>query len=218
MAKKNHRVEILVAIIGSAAILGAAVIANWDKLFAPKSGPAPEPTVQGPISSPTNVVSSPTSSPNRPRESPTETVTTTPTPIVPSPTREEASPVTAQEVWGIRLDIVGTRRIGDTLYLNLRLTNDASEAKLITLFGKGLYAEAKIYADGNIYEGSYVSAGSEELGLVDVRVPGQTYVNANIVFKGLPTNLHFATTIEIPYSSQNNLPAGRMHFTKISIN
>ncbi|HEY6804815.1 MAG TPA: hypothetical protein VI306_14670 [Pyrinomonadaceae bacterium] len=138
-------------------------------------------------------------------------------PVSQSP-REEPSPVTAQEIYGILIETVGNRRVGDIVYLNLRLTNNTSEAKLVTLFGAGLYGKAKLYSDGNPYDGSYVTVGSEERELLDVRIPGNTYVNANVVFKGIPTNLHSATVIEIPYSYQNGMPDGRMHFTKIDIN
>jgi hypothetical protein len=44
MAESGHRGAIVIALIGVAGTLGAAVISNWDKLFAPasRSGPASE--------------------------------------------------------------------------------------------------------------------------------------------------------------------------------
>jgi hypothetical protein len=45
--KKSYRTEIIVALIGVAGVLGAAVIANWDKIFKEPVIPPPESHVEG---------------------------------------------------------------------------------------------------------------------------------------------------------------------------
>ena len=51
MAEPNHRVTIVVAIIGAVATLGAALIANWDKVFtrAPQAATRAEPVAETPV-------------------------------------------------------------------------------------------------------------------------------------------------------------------------
>ena len=52
MSDSSHRVQIIVAVIGLIGVLGAAVIANWDKIFGPVMQPEPVSIPIGDVSSP----------------------------------------------------------------------------------------------------------------------------------------------------------------------
>lgn len=137
--------------------------------------------------------------------------------VVPGTDKQDATPVTKQEVDGLTIEITNTRRVGDTLKLDLRLTNNTPEAKVITLFGKGLYGSSKIYSNGDYHEASTVTSVNDNGQLYNVRVPGSTYMNASVDFKNIPNDLHFTELIEVTYSYENSTPAGVIAFKNINI-
>ena len=79
MANSSHRATIAVAIIGVVGTLGAALIANWDKVFTAAPQPVATPAPQ----------SSTTAPPARPAERPPKVVRAEPTP---QPVRADPAP------------------------------------------------------------------------------------------------------------------------------
>lgn len=138
-------------------------------------------------------------------------------PMATESNKQDSASVTKQEINGLTIEIINTRRIGDTLKLDLRLTNNTSEVKEITLFGKGLYGSSKIYSNGSFYEASTVTSANDNGQLHTVRVPNGTYINASVDFKNVPNNLHFTELIEVTYSYENSTPSGVIPFKNVGI-